>query len=81
MKKVFTVICFSLLFMASQEVSAQAEIDKGNLLLNGGFGFGYYYAGGVPIVLSAEWAINDAISIGPYFGITSWRRNYLCLTS
>jgi hypothetical protein len=73
MKKVFTILCFSAIFFAAQTVSAQAEIDKGNVLLNGGLGFGYYYAGGVPILFSAEFAINDAITIGPYLGITSWR--------
>ncbi len=76
MKKVFTVLCFSMIFFAAQNVSAQAEIDKGNVLLNGGLGFGYYYAGGVPILFSADFAINDAITIGPYLGFTSWRRNY-----
>jgi hypothetical protein len=76
MKKVFTIFCFSLMFMAAQEVSAQAEIDKGNLLLNAGFGAGYYGAGGLPIMLNAEWALNDAISVGPYLGITSWSDRY-----
>ncbi len=73
MKKVFTIFCFSLLLMSAREASAQAEIDKGDLLLNAGLGFGYLYAGGVPISVSAEWAINDAISIGPYAGITTWK--------
>lgn len=76
MKKVFTVLCFSMLFFAAQNVSAQAEIDKGNVLLNGGFGFGYYYAGGIPILFSAEFALNDAITIGPYLGFTSYRSNW-----
>jgi hypothetical protein len=60
------------MLLATKEVSAQAEIDKGNVLLNGGLGFGYIYAGGVPILFSAEWAINDAVSIGPYLGFTTW---------
>jgi hypothetical protein len=76
MKKVFTILCFSLLFFASKNASAQAEIDKGNVLLNAGLGFGYYYAGGVPILFSAEWALNDAITVGPYLGFTTWRKNY-----
>ena len=76
MKKVIAIFCFSLMFLAAKNVNAQAEIDKGNVLLNAGFGFGYYYAGGVPIVLSAEFAINDAISIGPYLGITSYTEKY-----
>jgi hypothetical protein len=78
MKKVFTIFCFSLMLLTAREVSAQAEIDKGNVLLNAGFGAGYYGAGGLPVSISAEWAINDAMSVGPYFGITSWsdRVNY-----
>lgn len=60
------------MFLGTKEVSAQAEIDKGDLLLNVGLGFGYIYAGGVPILASGEWAINDAISIGPYLGVTTW---------
>jgi hypothetical protein len=76
MKKVLTIFCFSLMFLGTKEASAQAELDKGNLLLNAGLGFGYYYAGGVPILFSAEWAINDAITIGPYLGFTTWRNNY-----
>jgi hypothetical protein len=72
MKKVITFFCFGLMCMAAQSAHAQAEIDKGNVLLNAGFGFGYYYAGGVPFVASAEWALNDAISIGPYFAYTSY---------
>jgi hypothetical protein len=73
MKKVFTMFCFILLLMTAREASAQAEIDKGNVLLNAGLGVGYIYADGVPILFSAEWAINDAISIGPYLGFTSWK--------
>ena len=76
MKKVITILCFCLTLATAHNVSAQAEIDKGNVLLNAGLGFGYYYAGGVPIVVSAEWAINDAISIGPYLGLTSYRYRY-----
>ena len=72
MKKVFTTLCFSVLFFAGRNASAQAEIDKGNVLINAGIGLGYYYAGGVPLIFSAEWAINDAISIGPYLGYTSY---------
>lgn len=76
MKKVFTVLCFSMLVFAAQNVSAQAEIDKGNVLINGGLGFGYYYAGGVPILFSADFAINDAITVGPYLGFTTWRYRF-----
>jgi hypothetical protein len=73
MKKVFAIFCFSLMLVTAREASAQAELDKGNLLLNAGLGFGRFYGGGVPVAFSAEWAINDAITIGPYFGITTWK--------
>lgn len=76
MKKVFTVFCVSVILFASYNASAQADIDKGNVLLNAGLGFGYYYAGGVPVMFSAEFAINDVITVGPYLGITSYNRNY-----
>lgn len=76
MKKVLTVLCFSILFFASEKASAQAEIDKGNVLLNAGIGFGYYYAGGVPLILSADFAINDVITVGPYLGFTSYRYKF-----
>lgn len=73
MKKVFTIFCFSLLFLGAQEVSAQAEIDKGDLLLNVGLGFGRFYGGGVPFGANAEWALNDAMSVGPYFAFSTWK--------
>ena len=77
MKKVITIFCFALFFFTAQTASAQAEIDKGNVLLNGGLGLGYYYGGGgTSIVFSAEWAINNFISIGPYIGFASSRYNY-----
>jgi hypothetical protein len=76
MKRVFTIFCFSLMLMTARESWAQAEIDKGNVLLNAGFGTGYFGAGGVPIVFSAEWALNDAMSVGPYLGVTSWSDRY-----
>src|SRR5690606_8659339 len=72
MKKVLTVLCFSVILFAAENVSAQAAIDKGDILLNGGLGFGRFYGGGVPILFSAEFAINDVFSIGPYIGFTSW---------
>jgi hypothetical protein len=56
---------------------AQAQLDKGNFLLNAGVGVGYYYAGGgTSLVLSGEYAINELISVGPYFGYTSYTHNY-----
>src|SRR5690606_27069692 len=53
----------------------QSRYDKGDVLLNAGIGLGYYYAGGVPLLVSAEWAVNDVITVGPYLGYTSYRYN------
>lgn len=59
-----------------QGASAQAELDKGNLLLNGGIGFGYYYAGGVSINLNAEYSITPEIGVGGYFAYTHWENDW-----
>jgi hypothetical protein len=85
MKKLFTVPCMVVLvslFTATASF-AQVEYNKGDVLLNAGFGLGYAYLSGIPLMASAEFAINDAISIGPYLGFTSStyryggiRRNY-----
>lgn len=69
MKKVFTVLGFVLLVSVA---FGQKEYGKGDVLLNLGIGAGHAYGGGLPIMASAEFALNDAISIGPYVGFTSW---------
>ena len=56
--------------------SGQARYDKGDVLLNAGIGLGYYYAGGVPLLLSGEFVVSDVISVGPYLGYTSYHYNY-----
>jgi hypothetical protein len=72
MKKLFTFILFSSLFFYGGKVSSQVNYDKGNILVNGGIGLGYYYShGGIPILLSGEYALTDAITVGPYLGYTS----------
>jgi hypothetical protein len=72
MKKLFTFILFGSLFFYAGKASSQASYDKGNILINGGIGVGYYYSrGGIPIILSGEYAVTDAITVGPYLGYTS----------
>ena len=56
--------------------SAQGRYTKGDVLLNAGIGLGYYYAGGVPVLLSGEFTVNDVITVGPYLGYTSYNYNY-----
>ncbi|HEU5146856.1 MAG TPA: hypothetical protein VFT90_09080 [Chryseosolibacter sp.] len=77
MKKILTILfAVALVFSAATLASAQARYDKGDVLVNAGIGLGYYYAGGVPLQLSAEWAVNDVFSVGPYFGYTSYNYNW-----
>lgn len=63
--------------LSSRHSAAQMLYDKGDVLLNVGLGFGNFFAGGVPVTASVEFAITDAISIGPYLGFTSYRYNYV----
>lgn len=72
MKKVLVVFSLCMFAFAAQEASGQVKYGKGDVLLNLGIGAGYYYAGGVPFVASAEFLLNDAFSIGPYLGFTSY---------
>jgi hypothetical protein len=76
MKKIFKFLCVVLLLFSSTFVSGQGRYDKGDVLLNAGIGLGYYYAGGVPLQISAEFAVNDVISVGPYLGYTSYNYNW-----
>ena len=64
-----------MLFSASYSFG-QGRYAKGDVLLNAGVGLGYYYAGGVPLLLSAEFAVNDVFSVGPYLGYTSYNYNW-----
>jgi len=68
-----SVICLSL---ASFTTQAQAQLEKGNILLNAGVGFGYYYAGGVSFNLNGEYSVTPELAIGPYFAYTSYNYNY-----
>lgn len=74
MKKLLSIFCLAALTLfTSQTAFAQAEIDKGDVLLNVGLGLGYYYGtgGGVSVTGSAEFAINNFFSVGPYLGFAS----------
>src|SRR5690349_17982632 len=75
MKKVVVILSFCALVLSSQNVFAQYKYDKGDVLINAGLGFGNFFAGGVPVTASVEFAVTDAISIGPYLGFTSYRYN------
>ncbi len=76
MKNIFKSLCLVAMIFSASFASGQARYDKGDLLLNAGIGLGYYYAGGVPLLVSGEWAVNDVITVGPYFGYTSYSYNY-----
>lgn len=76
MKKLVKFLCVAVMVFSAGLASGQARYDKGDVLLNAGIGLGYYYAGGVPLLLSGEFAVNDVISVGPYLGYTSYKYNY-----
>jgi hypothetical protein len=72
MKKILLLVAFSTILA----IQSQAQYDKGDFLLNVGVGAGYYYAGGVPLIVSAEWFVTDKISVGPYLGYTRWNNRW-----
>jgi hypothetical protein len=76
MKNFFKSLFVIAIVFSATFASGQARYDKGDVLLNAGIGLGYYYAGGVPLQLSGEFAVNDVISVGPYFGYTSYTYNW-----
>lgn len=79
MKKETRLLALLAILIASfsyQGASAQAELDKGNLLLNAGLGFGYYYAGGVSFNLNAEYSVTPELGIGGYFAYTHWENDW-----
>ena len=72
MKTILKSLCVAALVFSATLASGQARYDKGDVLLNLGIGLGYYYGGGgVPLMASLEFAVNDVITVGPYFGYTS----------
>lgn len=76
MKKIVKFLCVVAMVFSVTFASAQARYDKGDVLLNAGIGLGYYYAGGVPLLVSAEFAVSDVFSVGPYLGYTSYSHRY-----
>lgn len=76
MKNIFKFLCVIAIVFSCTFASGQSRYDKGDVLLNAGIGLGYYFAGGVPLLVSAEWVVNDVISVGPYLGYTSYSYNY-----
>lgn len=76
MKNFLKFVCVIAMVFSASFASGQGRYDKGDVLLNAGIGLGYYYAGGVPILVSGEFAVNDVISVGPYFGYTSYNYGY-----
>jgi hypothetical protein len=72
MKKILLLATIALLF----SVTSQAQQQKGNFLLGIGVGAGYYYAGGLPLMVSGEYCFTDNLSIGGYLGYTTWSHDY-----
>lgn len=72
MKKTLIILCMSVFALAANNAYAQKKYVKGDFLLNFGVGAYYAYAGGVPVVASGEFVLNDAFSIGPYAAFTSY---------
>lgn len=75
-KLIAAVIAIFIISFASHEAHAQAELQRGNLLLNAGVGFGYYYAGGASFNLNGEYSVTEELGIGAYFAFTRWDNHY-----
>jgi hypothetical protein len=72
MKKLLLLASFICLFA----VSSQAQYQKGDFILSAGVGLGYYYAGGTTLQLNGEYFVMDKLSIGGYFGYTTWNYGF-----
>lgn len=70
------LLALVLVVLGSVQVQAQ-QVQKGDLLVNAGLGFGYYYAGGVSLNVNGEYSVTDEIGVGPYLAYTTWRHNYV----
>src|SRR5690349_10079441 len=66
----------AVLSLASIASQAQAQFQKGDLLLNAGLGLGYYYAEGLSLNLNGEYSVTDELGIGPYFAFTQYDHRY-----
>lgn len=77
MKKMLKSLFVGLILTAAAYPAvAQVQYNRGDALVSVGLGFGNYFGGGVPITANAEFFLNDAISIGPYIGFTSYKHRY-----
>jgi hypothetical protein len=73
MKKALKFLCVIAMVFSATFAAAQGRYDKGDVLLNPGIGLGYtYFGGGLPLLLSADFAVNDVITVGPFLGYTSY---------
>lgn len=78
MKKVLAIVV--MLFALSFQADAQKSFEKGNVLLNPGFGVGSNYGFGrgfgvgrgfaPSVIFSADFGVHDYVSVGPYVGAT-----------
>ena len=80
MKKNYILSLVCVIGMALTCANANAQyFEKGNIIINGGLGLGYWYAGSgfaVGFTANAEFSITDDIAIGPYFAFTHWNYDY-----
>lgn len=85
MKKNYIMSLIFAVGMAFTYVGANAQyFEKGDIIINGGLGLGYWYAGSgfaVGFTANAEFSITDDIAIGPYFAFTHWNYDYLGYSS
>jgi len=72
----FILALTAILSVASIASQAQAQFQKGDLLLNAGLGIGYYYAEGLSLNINGEYSITDELGIGPYFAFTQYDHHY-----
>lgn len=78
MKKSYLIIVLIavLLLPATQFTASAQGIEKRNILINAGLGFGYFYTGtysrGLPVGIGAnmEYSITDEIGVGGYLAYT-----------
>lgn len=79
MKKLLFTICISILLIGTSQ-GQDLAYQKGDHLLNAGFGLGYYNYGlglgrsfSLPAVeANLELGIHEYIGVGPYVGFVSW---------
>lgn len=78
MKKIYLVVSFVLLLSLTTSYAQQYDrYHKGDFMLSGGIGAGYYYAGGATLSINGEYSVTDEIGVGGYFGYTHWNYGYI----